>query len=259
MIGTWAFRVGRAAALCGSFATVGVVAGCAAQSQGPVVATPAPDGTGCYEPARVPFYGVANAALDADRKQRQADNANTGLLALGAVATVAGLAAGGRAGNIVAGVGALAAVAGALALSVRMDQRFIADVGNTFAGLSQCRQDEALRVRAEVRAKRITVDQGRDRLVRLRNLMLEDADVARRVNAVLAQRNRVYDVNASDVDTRLASEPDPQVRRQKAQEVAQARQTIQSNQRALTDQAVAINKAADTITVSSIERTTLEG
>ena len=244
-------RAGRLACMAAALA----LAGCA---QGPggnqaVLATPPPDGTACFASARVPFYDVSNRALAADQQQANANATNQGIAAIGAVATIAGLAAGGRAGNIVAAVGALTAVVGALYSNVQTDQRFIADVSYSFSNLVQCRQGEAQQVRLDVRAKRLRPDEGRDRLVALRNLMQDDADAARRVNAALSRRNQTYALSASDMDTRLARETDYSARQKQGVQVAQARQTIQSNQRALTDQVSVIDRAAQTIVVSSID------
>jgi hypothetical protein len=242
-------KVGRIASL---FATLALVACAPGMGQPPRVAVqePPPDGTASYESSRVPFY---HRALIADQQQADANATNQGIAALGAAATIGGLIAGGRVGTIVAAVGALTAVVAALNSNVQTDQRFIADVSVSFSALVQCRQAEAQRIRTDVRARRIKATDGKSQLLTLRELMLTDVDVARRVNYALAQRNRTYVLAAADMDTRLASEPNPAERQQRGVQVAQARQTIQSNQRALTDQVSAIDRAAQTITVSSIE------
>lgn len=240
-------RLGPVVCLGGALA----MAGCTTPVQ--TVPIPADDGTACYSIARLPFYQSANVAFVTDQETQNRNATARGVAVVGGVAAITGLLIGGRTGNTIAAVGAVTAVAAALASTAQTDQRLIADMSIRFQGLAQCRQDEAARVRADVAARRITRDVGRDRLVNLRNLMLADADIARRVNTLLAQRNQTYSVEAANVDTQLANEPDPVVRRQKAMEVAQARQTLQSNQRALTDQATAINRAAETIVVSSVE------
>ena len=245
-------KAGRAASLVAALALAACAPG-AGQPPRVTVAPPMADGTGCYDTARTPFYRIANTALIADQQQADANATNQGIAALGAAAAIGGLIAGGRVGHIVAAVGAVTAVVGALNSNVQTDQRFIADVSSSFTSLVQCRQVEAQQVRLNVRTRKIRTAEGRDQLLHLRELMLADVDVARRVNYALAQRNRTYGVEAADVDTRLASEQNTSERQQRGMQVAQARQTFQSNQRALTDQVSAIDKAAQTIVVSSLD------
>lgn len=225
------------------------VAGCATVSPNAVaVADPVPDADpACYAEARVPFYRSANTALLVDKQQEATRQNGQTLAVVGVVATLASLGLRGAGGDVVRGLGAAATVAGVLASTASTDQRIIADVSYRFSGLVACRQAEARQVHLDQRARRINAAGARERLRGLRDLMVEDAELARQVNASLARRNQVYLLAYSKIDTQVASDP---VERQKA---VQARQTIQTSQRALTDQASMIDKAAQTITVSAIE------
>jgi hypothetical protein len=81
--------------------------------------------------------------------------------------------------------------------------------------------------------------------------MAADALVAHQANDSLARRNQTYLLATDDIDTKLAS--DPVERQKQAPQVMQTKQTIQSTQRATTDFASAIDKSAQTITVTSLE------
>lgn len=215
-----------------------------------VVASPPRDGTACYDNSRVPFYQVSNTAIVADQQQEARNQNGRTISGMGGVLSLVGGNLGGMSGSLVNQLGQLAAQAGALNASAQTDQRLIADVSASFSALVRCRQSEAQQVRDDVRARRLPAAEGRQRLQALRDLLLVDVDIARRVNAALARRNQTYGVDAAQIDTQVPNEPNPVERQRRGQEVAQARQTIQSNQRALTDQVGAINQAAQTITVS---------
>ena len=142
-----------------------------------------------------------------------------------------------------------------LAASVQTDQQLIADVSRTFSGLVQCRQGEARQVRLELRARRIKAAEAHERLRGLHDLMVTDADIAHQVNAALARRNQVYLLEVSKIETEVPK--DPAETQKHVAEVKQAKQTLQTSQHALTDQASQIDRAAQTITVSSIQPSTL--
>ncbi len=220
------------------------------------MADPPQDGsTACYQQARLPFYHSANTAILVDKEQERTNKNGEALAAFGAILTIATLPVGGVGGQVARGIGGALTIAGALAATAQTDQRIIANVSFTFSNLVECRQSEARQVRLDVRARRIRATEGRERLRELHDLMVTDADVARQVNVDLARRNQVYLLAASKIETQLPSDP---VERQKhITEVAQAKQTIQSSQHALTDQATLIDKAAQTITVSAIEPASL--
>lgn len=238
-------------AMCVLFALS--VAGCAATPGPPrvAVATPAPDGTVCYDSDRVPFYQVANTAVLVDDQQEQARRSGQALQGIGLLLAVASLPVGGKAGQVMGVVGGLTAIAGTLTANVRTDGRLIVDFSNRFSSLVACRQYEARQIRADVRARRLTLADGRAQLRNLRDLMVTDAGIAHEVNGDLSRRNQTYILASEQIDTQLAQ--DPVAHQQHAAEVMQAKQTIQTNQRALTDQASAIDKAAQTITVSFLE------
>ena len=234
------------------------LAGCATGPQQPeiAVADPPPDGsTVCHDQARLPFYHAANTALLVDKQQERTKRTGEAVAAAGIILTIATLPVGGIGGQVARGIGAAMTVGGALAASVQTDQQLIADVSRTFSGLVQCRQSEARQVRLDLRARRIKSAEARERLSSLRDLMITDSDVAHQVNYALARRNQVYMLAASKIETEVPK--DPAAQQQHVAEVNQAKQTIQSCQHALTDQASLIDKAAQTITVSSIEPSTL--
>ena len=233
------------------------LAGCATGPQQPevAVADPPPDGsTACYDQARLPFYHTANTALLVDKQQEHTKQVGQAVAAAGLILTIATLPVGGVGGSVARGIGAAMVVGGALAASVQTDQQLIADVSRTFSGLVQCRQGEAREVRQELRSRRIKAAEARERLRGLRDLMVTDADVAHQVNAALARRNQVYMLEVSKIETEVPK--DPAEAQKHVAEVNQAKQTIQTSQHALTDQASQIDKAAQTITVSSIQPST---
>ena len=244
----------RSVCLAVSLAVPLAAGGCAA---GPApnevaVADPAPDSDpACYSPARIPFYHASNTALLVDKEQERTKRNGEMVAAAGIILTLATLPVGGVGGQIARGVGAAMTLGGALAASVTTDQRLIADVSNTFTLLVVCRQTEARHIRAEVRAHKIKPAEGREQLRSLHDLMVTDAMVAHEVNLDLSRRNQVYLLATSKIETDVPA--DPVARAKQANEVAQAKQTLQSSQHALTDQASLIDKAAQTITVSSIE------
>lgn len=212
------------------------------QVQEIVVGTPADDGTACYAKERVAFYDAVGDVKNAERLQIGA-----GIVAIGgaAVAVVSDdLATRIVAAGIAAGMVALIA-------KVEEDRTRIVAVTTTFNDLKDCRVREARQINADVARATISRDAASARLAQTRALLQEDLLVAKDVNEALETRTAAFALTADKVEAE-AKVPDAPPRstaeqQQDQQEIANARAAIQTNQRVLEQQDVALEQAEDLV------------
>lgn len=229
----------RAGGLVGCGFAVLMLAGCGTVSS--TYPAPAADADACYDRGRRQFYEASNAAVDAE-KRRQALQTMSDLSRSQIFQTVLRTTT-----NNSAPVDTLVRTSLSLLETARKyaseDAATIREVGARFDETTQCRQAEMRKIRADLRAGRITRQAAREQAAKLQSEASADAAVARDVTERLRARNAAQLIAVREIDTNLpASDPNLASRRA---ETAALRDTVQTNQRALVAQSTAISKAED--------------
>ena len=217
----------------------GGIASCAQQpgSSGPAIVAPPADFSACSN-LRQQFYGASQRAVSNERNRQSLEdmssiaNSDIGRTFMN---TLGSHVPGG--GNIAS---SLASTLRNLSTRANEDTELIRQFAFSFDDLARCRREEIAELRRDLRARRTTRPAATERAAEIKAQALADAAVARDVNAQLNARALRFQAAISDVDTQLGAEPAYSPRRAN---VAQVRQTVQTNQKALVTQAAAVDSS----------------
>ena len=222
-----------------------VLGGCAGQTSlfgGAAITMPAPDSTACYDRRRA-FYEAGLRAVSAEENRQQmqgaADfvNSNVGRQLLTSIvgpSVPSGAALTSNLGTLLTN----------LANSANRDSGLIAEVGSRFNDLARCRQTEVAALRRDARARILSREEARAKAEAIRQYAVADVAAARDVNARLRNRTQQLQIDLNRADASLVEQP-LQVRgpstAQRHAEIAEVRQTVQTNQRALETQTASVD------------------
>jgi hypothetical protein len=227
------------------------LAGC--QSGGPAVlsilfqSTPGDDGTTCYDPQRRAFYAAV-----ADANQAQSAVAAVGSL-------LPSLFSAGTSGSPFLSTisrelaSNFEATMSGFLTDLQNDRTRIQTVTTRFDALVLCRRSEAAAINRDFRAGRISRTDAQQRMSRLRDLLRDDVEAARRTNAVLDERNREFQVAAAQARNTAAQAPSQAERREREGQVRQAEAATQTNQRALNEQTSSVAQAEQLVASPSLQ------
>ena len=227
----------------GFFVAAGLVAlalaGCAQQLGGgnTGIVAPAPDFSACST-TRQRFYAASQDAVSSERNRQSLEDVSS--MANSDFGRAITNALGSHMGGGGAILSNLASTLRNLSSRANEDTALIRQFAGSFDDLVQCRRQEVSELRRDLRARRLTRAEATERAGEIKAQALADASVARDVNAQLNARALRFQAAVSDVDTRLGAEPTYSPRRA---EVAQVKQTVQTNQRALVTQAAAVDSS----------------
>lgn len=207
-----------------------------------LAATLEDDGTSCYASHRLPFYRVADEAIQGEQVGT-AVNQLAGSILDRVIGPQIGYASG--VGNLVAE--SFSEGMSALITDISGQRERIQQVNRQFNELLDCRREEAQEIQADYDAGRLSRAAALERMVQLRQLTRQDILVARQANDALAAQNAEFELATRQAAQEATVASAPEVREERVERVAEADEAVQTNQVALNQSQASVDEAEELV------------